>query len=655
MKMPMHKSKNNTGSALIIVMIVLLAGVGIISIMFSSSDQMIRSNGIRKRLTRLKYVAEGGINLAHADMGERGLNRDFTSVSLPSHLLPGEHENAGLTRSIPEDRSTIKPRFYQTTSDGIRLEVYYFPTEDSAEISTPFNDYFPKFFQIVSRAKSLKTGATYSVESMFYLQPQGSTSLAYGILNPTLPPNNTKFYFAPIIIDGHMHFGPMDPANTRFEYYWGQGWPSNDPDDPKYHYTFKGPVTFGSAIPSGMDHPFDKSPYNDMTFEKGYISEFSNAELGIDIPAIYTEVVSNATIDLCPASEPDICLEMTTGGTVYKYGCNVGHPDPEYRYLGEVPAYTAGVTTGVYNGDQIFKCEGGDIHIKGIYEANYTFVAENIVIEGDIVNADQSTSSPYKLGVVAQNDLVVPAGVPWFRYNWWGAGGKEDWPNHYLTNVTNYLVPGSEIPGASDGSDTGNRTDRDYADPEYYEDKVLNWNPYYQKQGQHNVTFVLDTDMSAVAGGEIKMDGIWNHGDLATADAQIVYYDRTGGKWDPFNMGETDSYYVSGTRVTEPLACSYAWGAPAGTSCPSGKEIARQQNESWVNFGSLVVDNYSHLRYKTNWIGKQGFARIRFKQDPRVISAPPSGFPQGTRIAVQKMWSRNYEGNSPSLKALNIN
>ncbi|MEZ4819656.1 MAG: hypothetical protein R3A45_07095 [Bdellovibrionota bacterium] len=145
-------------------------------------------------------------------------------------------------------------------------------------------------------------------------------------------------------------------------------------------------------------------------------------------------------------SEVNICLKMQ-GTDLLQYDCNNVDPDvgeffmqpsvdqviwandvniasaitsfPD-RYMGERADVIAGNTNHATNthtlGGVIYCRETScdcNLHIKGIYAETVTFAADNVVIEGDIVSADQDPiNSPYTLGVIAKENIIIPQGIP---------------------------------------------------------------------------------------------------------------------------------------------------------------------------------------------------------------------------------------------------
>lgn len=88
------------------------------------------------------------------------------------------------------------------------------------------------------------------------------------------------------------------------------------------------------------------------------------------------------------------------------------------RYVGERADVINNTDSSLasYATSGVFYCHLTDchckVHVKGIYDGNVNFVADDIVIEGDNVLQDQTNASNDIIGMVAKYDVEIPEAIP---------------------------------------------------------------------------------------------------------------------------------------------------------------------------------------------------------------------------------------------------
>jgi|GEM_PF-2865187 len=277
------------------------------------------------------------------------------------------------------------------------------------------------------------------------------------------------------------------------------------------------------------------------------------------------------------------------------------------RYVGErahVKNGTVDTSQSAHNINGIFYCQDDgcpcNIHVKGIYKGNINVVADNVVIEGDIVNGNQDpVSSAYIFGATAKDNIIIPEGVPQAA----NSDSNEDssiqrsdttasqppfdvasttncQPNtpcnpstlaeSYL-NITNFIA-----------SDDDGYVDRDNEDPNALYLETASWlnafdTPEHDQDGDglpdyYNSPMALDLDGHFFAGDTVVLDGIANPEYVANpngATATVVLtceneactkfkYREPSYDSDPFDQAWD---MANGTKVENPM---YTYDIGAG-------------------------------------------------------------------------------------------
>jgi hypothetical protein len=205
------------------------------------------------------------------------------------------------------------------------------------------------------------------------------------------------------------------------------------------------------------------------------------------------------------------------------------------RYEGEHSDVYNGTTANAVGSDipasGIIYCRPNDgricnVHIKGILDGNVTIAADRVTIEGDIVYQNQnSVTSDDMLGVIAKEDIIIPATVPQSSTS---AGAHDT----YWQNARQFQAADNQNPVGDDNAGTtmptslaesylgitnfipvnsGEYTDRDDGSVDYKE--YANWislGDIDTNTKYYNSPTALDLDGNFFAGNVVKVDGIFN-------------------------------------------------------------------------------------------------------------------------------------------------
>lgn len=275
-------------------------------------------------------------------------------------------------------------------------------------------------------------------------------------------------------------------------------------------------------------------------------------------------------------TETRVCLKMQ-GDTVYEYNCNansqnfmqpridvvVDADDFKYatggwsdalddssfpdRYVGERADVRSGTTTGAttsYDANGVFYCKSPNpgcecnIHVKGVYEGKLTMVADNIVIEGDIVNKDQNPlDSQNVFGAIAQRNIIIPEGLPQAA-----TSNLSNFTMDYSNNtdklkmtsgdppIQNCTTPGASCPTPASlaesylnitnflGDDGSNYVDRDFNNVDYKDHTTwIDHNDPNPSVEYYNSPMALDLDGHFYAAEHVEVTSIFNP-ELTTED-----------------------------------------------------------------------------------------------------------------------------------------
>jgi hypothetical protein len=466
-----HRKGKCQGSALIGALILVAVGTLLIAAFLGPIRSFLNFGGDARKLSILRSKAEGGVDLAKADLKERTRQKDFTSYQPPDVPAQVETEvcldsdpnwncRAGLVHwagrdcENPAKASTCIPRFTQT-ADDIVLTVTYRPAPKKQGDTSSWNRSNPKVFSVISEARNSVSGERFRVEAVLQVGVLNYASITSGILKPTIrEAGAATFDFLPTEWGGSVYFGKTPQTNAA-----GTPVPEGTPHPIRFlkggKHLFAGPVSFADAdeIKDGSNdtyYPFRRETSDsqtEMEFRMGYQSDVSPIQNQADA---YDQAVAAVGSNKLELSGDHVCLKFVVGaggtGQIWKFDCNMNtDPDPpsngksrlvfdplaRYKYPsgGSLPAGTLEADGAgnppptVYNISQypVVVCKNSNgspcnLHVKGVVKGKLTTVADYIHLEGDIVQHNQSLdpSAPSEdlFGAVAKNDLVIPVGVP---------------------------------------------------------------------------------------------------------------------------------------------------------------------------------------------------------------------------------------------------
>jgi len=645
------KSQTNTGSVLLLVLIVLSIGTVAMIALFGTTNSFFKMGGLFRKQVTLELKANSGIEIAKADLQERAQNKDYIEVAkteesaIKKGLLPHPSGNRDCKTGV-----NCEPRFDPKKEGDIETTLIYIPDPNN----TQDPDKLPKSFTVISQAQNTKTGETYTIEALFEMKKENFAEMTFGMLHPKFKKWMGVFNFMPATYGGHVHFGNFecgsDPLETCEPWAHFHSYGQDKQEESKH--VFEGPVTFaGGALNLEEDpyfrkgDPFTHSKWSTLQFKKGYQTHYT---LDQEVDDIYDQTVAQtSTPIILPDSSGHVCLKLDISlnegtGYIKKYTCNPKEEDPAKRYDGEKPVgQDGGITlpidlqkeTVLVCGDKDHPC---NLHIKGILKGALTVAAENITLEGDVQYSDQArNSSKDRFGVLAKKDIMIPRVIPS------GSGYSADIdsenpkdPNNPYLGITNFIPP------------TG---DRDMGNTEYVDHFARN----EENHGSKNYPGTLDIDgMLMAAGGKLYVEG---YHDLDTnPEGATSILDQTGKAW-PYKKGTSKAsgaYYFCDPNNKncddrnnwEVQAPPKYCGEMEGGRCKLWSEDIRPRHGNIWIFGGLVTDDYSFTR-----VGESGFLRRVIYADQRLIKNPPPGFPDTGNAMVFLMWAKTYAGKSPLL------
>jgi hypothetical protein len=480
---------------------------------------------------------------------------------------------------------------------------------------------------------------------MVVLEPKSFAELSFGML-AAKPVFNQDLTFNPSTYEGPVYFGIATGAPLpRFV---GGG---------DSTHRFKGEVTFGSQ----GSPPFRHDDGVTLHFEKNFRA---GKTIQTDPDTIFNHTLALSTRSFNPdAVGNDICLKFVPASIsrpspeVWRYNCNTASINAIGRYAleSDVLEDTSGVVERIplNNQKQVFTCTKSDstspecnIHVKGILSGALTVVADNIVVEGDVVYKNQGADSTDVFGAVARNDIIVPFGVPF------GGGSDTETPlpwiidsahpstNRY-TGITNFLA----------------ESDRDDGNTSYYRQYSET-----SETPRPNSVSTLDLDgFFLAAGGRFNVEGLNNIGQNAEDAGGLspnsgAYFRGTDSKNYSLEQGRgADSFYYQDGEIwkrrAEPTFCGEHTSNDR-SSCRFGKEMLRAQASAIWIYGGLMTRRYS---LTSRWFnGVAGFERRTIKLDDRPNKPFPPGYPT-SEIVQSLLWVKSYQGRSTLLSSISDN
>lgn len=372
-----------------------------------------------------------------------------------------------------------------------------------------------------------------------------------------------------------------------------------------------------------------------------------------------------------------------------------------------VPSGASSLTLGNANG-VIFCDRGSDcqcnVHIKGILDGQVNVVAQNVVIEGDLRYKNQNENSTNSLGVVAKNQIVIPAGIPQAATS----SSSSQYSQQQKVAMQDSEPPFTQGPGGTPGnlaetykditnfipydSATGQYVDRNSNDPEYAAE-YAKWNLSQTNNKAYGSPNALDLDGFFYAGDTVKVDGIFNPkvtGDPATDNTGETGFGMTfitcedppacntykyrnpsdKSDTDPNALYKADGtlkdaitsgavqplYYVDGLNTSnfyigqdhdESTNANYN-----NTSFQPGEEVARPLNRVINVFGGMNSKFnfiYDNMTSATGHVFRMGFQRKRIKKNKSASYLAPPGYPSTASVRIDELYTKSQMGKSSLL------
>lgn len=563
--------------------------------------------------------------------------------------------------------------------------------------------------------------------------------------------NNTHLFLGPltfeqpelhdVTIQGQDMKLPFKVENRKYSNY----------NDIEFHPNVELTKNYGVGVdvitePDDLDYDLNIDPMSDLSFQKyqsiadsGNGLNFSDSQL-----CVYNPVVRKV--------ESNICLKMD-GDQLLRYECENAYADrpgeffmppsidivtpsvdiranrnPNFntellekikhfpdRYSGEREDVRTGVSSNAiesYPLDGLVFCKNAgcecNIHIKGIYDGSVNFVADNIVIEGDIVNKDQENMnhSTSVFGAIAKNNIIIPEGVPQAANSSKGPAWNEPIGRIDLTaasppfdrcspsstgcnnpaslaesylNITNFI--------ADDGV---SYVDRDADDASGRYRSATPWFDYlesYEPKKYFNSPMALDLEGHFLAGEHVVVNGIFNP-ELTTDSAdkqgiailtceqysgdsckdysyrepvfdgdvdedglayQYPLYDKDSDGKVIFAQGSAGAvqpiFYIDGLRNGKILAGNINTSADYyDFEIDNNEATPRMKNELIYVYGSLNSKYF--FSSANNNAYEIGFRNKIMVNDPRAGNVDPPGFPQTNNIIYNELFRKSYLGRS---------
>lgn len=356
-------------------------------------------------------------------------------------------------------------------------------------------------------------------------------------------------------------------------------------------------------------------------------------------------------------------------------------------YTGTNSATTLGSTNGV-----VYCYMSGcdcNIHVKGIVDGQLTVAANNIVIEGDLQYQNQDPLlSKNTLGLIAKNNVVIPAGVPQAatseatqETNW-----QNDTPNVDQAPPFNDSTPGGNPATLAESylgitnfipQSGGSYVDRDVGNDEY--GQYVNWNPTGKEY--YNSPMALDIDGFIYAGNSVKVDSIFNpemtsdgsfamgfitcedppnctnfkyRNPAAVSTETNALYKSDGTIVDATTAGSVQPLFFADGLNTNGMNIDWQSGKPKygnyNSQFDPGEEIARPLNRLLNVFGGItsryyyIFDQMGDATSKSNF--RMGFRRKLVMGDPRASFLFPPGYPTIRKIIAEKDYQKSFQGKS---------
>jgi hypothetical protein len=343
-----------------------------------------------------------------------------------------------------------------------------------------------------------------------------------------------------------------------------------------------------------------------------------------------------------------------------------------------------------------------NLRVKGIVDGQVNIVAKNVGIEGDIRHKDQSKDTDDMVGIVAKNEIIIPAGVPqaagsassrsYVQQQQVALADSEPpftdttpggWPQNLAAayqDITNFIPFDSAA---------GEFVDRNSTNVDY--EQFVKW-PLAQTGGKaYSSPTTLDID-AFMTGSIVKVDGIFNPKDDNTpsqTDNSGAYnvglsvivctdppacgnysYRNPGLKsdTDPKALYKADGtlkpattsgtvqplFYVDGLNRTN-MYIGQSFDEPTNgsyndVSFQTGEEVSRPLNRGLSIFGGLnskffgIAD--SALNGANGSSFKQGFGRKLIAGDPRAKYMAPPGYPSTSFVIIDELYQKSHSGKS---------
>ncbi len=375
------------------------------------------------------------------------------------------------------------------------------------------------------------------------------------------------------------------------------------------------------------------------------------------------------------------------------------------RYVGEHSDVYTGTdnSVGSFNTSGVIYCNPADcdcnVHIKGIVDGQVNVVAKNVVLEGDIRYKNQSDDSDDVLGVVAKNDIVIPAGVP--------QASTSASSSNYIQQ-TQISLPDSETPFTdnSPGGWPGNLAESYLGitnfiphDGSQYVDRngensdysgFSNYDVSQTNNKHYSSPTVLDLDGFMYAGNTVKVDGIFNPKDdtaPGTTDnsgsytmglsyivctnpptcSNYEYKNPAAPPGDPKALFKADGTLVDATTSGTVQPLFYADGLNTNNlyigqdkseptngnynnvAFQAGEEVARPLNRAINVFGGLnskFSAIYDSITTSNGQVFRMGFKRKLIQADKRASYLAPPGYPSTARVRVDELYQKFHQGKS---------